>query len=732
MKNKKKTIIVIFVFVALFLVMQSNSFAEVRGSGTTEIIDSEIIEKLEAIAVNASLAGWAVLFSGLAIILFLLLKVVITPIFGPTGLMPFPDKVIFNEIPILDPNFTSPASGSITYAIKNIVLQTYNSFEAIAIAAFAIAAMVMGIRLALTVIATEKAKYKQAISKWVGGIAILFFLKYIIAGTFYLNEQIVDAVAYNESGLNYEIHIFEAIPWFGSSIGALISGTAIEEATSPSIHGYTGIVISNLLEGVGGNVFSSIVAFIIIGQTIAIIIMYFKRLFYAIFLGLIGPLIIAVDTVNKSMGMQSKIFSNWIKEFTITVFMQSLHAVFLTVILQIIAAVKSSTLVGPAEGIVVIILTTALVKFEKSLKGLFGIRNGMMGDIKGGTAKMFGAIHGVTQGVKAVADNSKKVSAAGKKLKQSRLDQENLQKGITQKEERLNAMGSGESPKNDSSPVKATNPELQEAAEATQTTSNRLAEQTPNAILGATTDVRAIANTDGSLGSNNDAVVKAINNIGNDLKTLSQKQAAEKLKASIEEDKSKLSQARVDEANAQSEYSSARLATMFGAASFVGGAAIGIGAEGDIQEGLLVGGYVTKATDAAIEKIGYQGARKTREQLYQKAKAEGDDNPDILQPKSKLVINPLIQGQKGMESVLEIKHMLQGTLTQELSKEMQNQIGKTVREEMKKAPEERESRIKTQINNSLRGYRDVKETHTKFKDSYKVMGKDKNGSVDNL
>lgn len=51
-----------------------------------------------------------------------------------------------------------------------------------------------------------------------------------------------------------------------------------------TLDGYGGLISKNLLLGVGGNIFCAITSFVIMGQTIALIIMYFKRLFYAIVL----------------------------------------------------------------------------------------------------------------------------------------------------------------------------------------------------------------------------------------------------------------------------------------------------------------------------------------------------------------------------------------------------------------------------------------------------------------
>lgn len=129
-------------------------------------------------------------------------------------------------------------------------------------------------------------------------------------------------------------------------------------------------------------------------------------------------MIVAVDTISNSIGMKTQIMANWFKEFMLAVFMQTLHAIFLFIILKMIKAIHDShSLSSVMEGVFIIMLTSGLVRFEKLFKKLFGVKDGLMGDLKGGTAKVFGAAHGIQQGVGSVIDNSKKMSSAKKNTK---------------------------------------------------------------------------------------------------------------------------------------------------------------------------------------------------------------------------------------------------------------------------------------------------------------------------
>lgn len=808
-KNKKIKILSIFL-VAIFVmfIASNNVYAEINAEATPETIGDALATGLKEGVVNASFAGLATLLSLLAQVLFLLLDLVFGVGLSGTAAYPFPDKVIFNQIAILDPNFTAPNSESITYAIKDIINSTFLSLQSIAISVFAIAAMIMGIKLALTTIASEKAKYKQAISKWLIGVIILFMLKYIIAGIFYLNEEIVKAVSAGAAQIKFEVNVFETIPIFGQSLGTLITEAldALDVKSSVDHYGYLGLVLKSIFEGQGGDIFSSIIAFIIMGQSIAILLSYFKRLFYSLLLSIVSPLIVAVDTVNKSLGIQSKILSTWMKEFSITVFIQSIHALFLTIILKILSKVYALTLAEMTDsmkGIIAIILTTALVKFEKVFKSLFGIRTGMMGDIKGGTAAAFKAIHGVKQGVGAVADNAKKAKAAIDKkadadkkinrlsgrIKEAEAARNNVTDNSTISSNSGNRYGDTNVYGGDTAAYNSdsnayeiidehgnvisssggTNNGARISGENGTTAANGMVVGTTvNGTTGGininNTDVlaNALANALASVSrrGQNPATTRSLNvnvtnpdeissgiaaatgisdgdkgSTGNTIKTKTKIPTDEDMEDMYDE----MAKLQKQKAEAESEFSSARLATIMGGANFVGGMGIGLGAEGDINDALLTGGYVTKGLDWAAEKAGYQGARNTRKEIYNETREKYGEAMDkyeintkkILQPKSDIIINPMVRGQKGLSSIMEVKHMVQGTMTQEVSQQMRNEIHKTVRDEMKKQDSTTTDRIKARIEDSFKGYKGVISKHNQFKDSYKYMG-NKKSSVDNI
>lgn len=113
------------------------------------------------------------------------------------NVFPWADRIIFNGIGFLDINFLNPADNSLFVTngsdsiLGQVVKQVYSSIFSLAVLFLGVAVGVMAIRLAISSIAAEKAKYKQAIVNWATCLVMLFLMHYILAFVFWINEQLV-------------------------------------------------------------------------------------------------------------------------------------------------------------------------------------------------------------------------------------------------------------------------------------------------------------------------------------------------------------------------------------------------------------------------------------------------------------------------------------------------------------------------------------------------------------
>ncbi len=314
MKHKLRNIIAICFVLVLLVFIFNNVYAAIN-EDTENKIGSVAGDMFNWILTNLLNSAGGILGSVIAplinvfsILIFLVLYMLFVGTGVSDGLaFPFPDQIVFNKIALLDPNFINPAEGSISQMVGGLISKTYYSFFTLAITVFVIAAMVIGIKLAISSLAAEKAQYKKALNNWIIGIVLLFVIHYIMAGVFYLNEEIVKGVGNTTEEITIKFDALDAVPVVGKTLGKLVGGIASvfgaeQSPTVVDLKGYGGIILMYALKGlIGQDLISSIVFLIIIGQTFGLVVVYIKRVFMCLILGMMAPIVVAVDVIKKSI-----------------------------------------------------------------------------------------------------------------------------------------------------------------------------------------------------------------------------------------------------------------------------------------------------------------------------------------------------------------------------------------------------------------------------------------------
>lgn len=248
-----------------------------------------VLKYLGEMAASGVFATITALINVLSIAMFMILYMVLGIGTGDWTHMPMPDTIVFNRFAFFDPNFINPSKGSLIAGFGNILSNLYASFYTIAMAILIIAAMITGIKMALSSVASKKAQYKEAALKWVSGFLVLICLKWIIAGIFYINETIV-ATLYGitkNSDITIPVYVTDIVPIFGKPLSDILK--AFEKLTNIKAHfnvsGYLGIVLANLCKSIGGNIISSIIGFILMRSDANNSRFIFKKNFYVYIAG---------------------------------------------------------------------------------------------------------------------------------------------------------------------------------------------------------------------------------------------------------------------------------------------------------------------------------------------------------------------------------------------------------------------------------------------------------------
>ena len=192
-RSKKILIIILMIVVAIFAFCYNANIVEAAINKDYYEPDPVTDATLEdAVKSSSLLEALARLIYALGQFIEWIMATIFKMITGKgTSDFPWADKIVFNAVPILDVNFINPASGSFLLELQSVIKNIYSTVLAIAVSFFGITVMLTAIRLIISTIASEKAKYKQAIVDWAVGFVMLFCIHFFISFIFYLNEQLV-------------------------------------------------------------------------------------------------------------------------------------------------------------------------------------------------------------------------------------------------------------------------------------------------------------------------------------------------------------------------------------------------------------------------------------------------------------------------------------------------------------------------------------------------------------
>lgn len=301
-----------------------------------------------------------------------------------------PYHILFNKMEIVNINFFNLSSGHPTAdAFRAAVASWYYSMRLIASMALLVILVYVGIRMALSTIASEKAMYKKMLVDWVTSLALLFLLHYIIQFVFACNEALVKGMDSLAQATNMDTFVEELLDMaFGIDLIASVIGIAV----------YAMLIL----------------------QTLSFLIAYMKRMITVGFLIIIAPLITITYSIDKMGDGKSQALNTWLKEFVYNILIQPFHCIlylaFGKIVLDLLASGGTSD-VNIATMVLAILCIQFIKDGEKIVKKIFGFQAESLGGLSE-SAKMATAAFGVGKKVGAAAG-----AAVGKgvdKLSQSK------------------------------------------------------------------------------------------------------------------------------------------------------------------------------------------------------------------------------------------------------------------------------------------------------------------------
>ena len=255
------------------------------------------------------------------------------------------EDTVFGKISLFDTDFfleSSSNKNQVNAAIKGSIATYYYFVRVIAIIIMLCLLIYTGIRMALSTVAADIAKYKDMLTDWFVSMVLIFTLPYIVG---FIN-MISTGLTYLFETFKSENGFEQSIIWQAHNVINITSGWS-----------YVAMVIMYLA---------------LTYYHVKFFWMYAKRFLAMGFLIVISPIVAAMYSATKTNisgnGGKAGALDTWIKEYSINAFIMPLHA---GIYLVFILSANNIFMVAP---FLAVLFFMALSRGERIVKNIFGMR----------------------------------------------------------------------------------------------------------------------------------------------------------------------------------------------------------------------------------------------------------------------------------------------------------------------------------------------------------------------
>lgn len=269
------------------------------------------------------------------------------------------EKIVYNQVPIFDVNIFSineaggqqlkdTAEGSnIISILRQNIAGWYIAFRNLVIVILLAILVYLGIRMAITSIAEEKAEYKRLLFDWFVSFFIVLFIHYFIIIVLKLNDYFVGIFA------NYMEN---------SNMASLYENANILAHSVEFTSGWYGAILYIAL----------------VWYMIKYAWKYAKRLLSMFILIILSPLVSISYAIDKIKDNRSQALSKWLKEIAFTVLIQSVHALIYTIFMAGIVAniAENNNILESIGNCVFLVIAVGFMEaVEDTFENIFGFKS---------------------------------------------------------------------------------------------------------------------------------------------------------------------------------------------------------------------------------------------------------------------------------------------------------------------------------------------------------------------
>lgn len=276
----------------------------------------------------------------------------------------------------------------ISFLLQDTISKWYYNLRIIAIVGMMSVLVYIGIRITISSVADQKAKYKELLKDWVVGMVLLFTMHYIMnfsnVAVYRLTEmfnslnpyQMVPIIEDNINGTSGKISSTLEEYDVPKEIDGKVLWANGEGENSKYVEWHTNLMGAIRMKAEArkedGNDESfigySLMFVVMVIYTISFCWIYLRRVVYMAFLTLIAPLVALTYPIDKANDGHAQGFNYWFKEYIFNLLIQPVHLLIYTIL------VSSAAELAVKHWIYSLVVLGFLVTAEKILRKMFNFR----------------------------------------------------------------------------------------------------------------------------------------------------------------------------------------------------------------------------------------------------------------------------------------------------------------------------------------------------------------------
>ena len=313
----------------------------------------------------------------------------------------YKDPTTGGEIKTSKQNIATELSKTISrwyVAIRNIVLVF-----------MMIVLLYIGIRMLISTLASDKAKYRQMLTDWFIGLLILFFMHYIMAFSVTIVQKITDILTEAlDNGMYYvtipadengkmakflnedkegmkEIRLMAKDSEGNSLVDENNNDVDIDSSRLAYLMYSTNLMGQLRLQAQLSNYGTDSIGYslcyiVMVFYTVFFIFTYLRRVLYMAFLTLIGPVVAMTYPIDKIKDGSAQGFSKWFREYEFNLLIQPMHLLLYYVLIGSAFELSSTNIIYSLVAI------GFMIPAEKLLRSFFGFQKSETAGVFSGVA----------------------------------------------------------------------------------------------------------------------------------------------------------------------------------------------------------------------------------------------------------------------------------------------------------------------------------------------------------